>query len=223
MQHLIKLAVVDDSLFYRQALIKSLEKNKDLKIIIEALNGKDLINAIEHKKLEPDIILLDLEMPVMDGVKTTEYLSRHHPDIKILILTQHNDEGISQELIKKGANGFLFKKNGLEKIVDAIYSVAKYQYYFAGWNLQKIVTAKNNVRKRLYKNKVQFSKRELEIMELICQQYTNKEISDKLYISTRTVDGHRDKLLQKTNSYNSVGLAMYAMQNGLITKQLASK
>jgi two-component system response regulator DegU len=215
MKRLIKLAIVDDNVFFRKSLANLIGSCKDFEIIIEASDGKELIHALEKQK--PDVVLLDLEMPGMNGIKTTHYLSKHHPDIKNLILTMHNDEKLSHHLIEKGANGFLLKDADLNKLIDAIYTVSKHEYYFAGWDLQRIIAAKKIKKKRMLVKGTQFTGRELEVIDLICQQYTNKEISDRLFISMRTVDGHRDSILQKAQARNAVGLVMYAIRNGLIT------
>src|ERR1700752_3684015 len=112
----IKLALVDDNEFFRQGLTEIIHSVKDFKVVIEVSNGKELIKAIRKEK--PNVVLLDLKMPVMDGLKTTEYLSKNHSDIKILILTVSSDDSILHHLIEKGANGFLKKGSDMEKIAD---------------------------------------------------------------------------------------------------------
>jgi len=212
----IRLAIVDDDEFFRGALKGYIKQYPDLKVVIEAPNGKKLIDDIEKEEQELDVILMDLEMPVMDGTATTQYLSLNYPNIKILILTIHNDEGISNHLIKNGANGFLSKESEMDKVVDAIRIIYKYKYYFTDWDLKKIVATKKSKYKATLINRIKISKRELEVINLIFAGYTNKEISTKLFISSRTVEAHRDKVLQKTNSRNIAQFALYAMQHNLI-------
>lgn len=222
MRNSIKLAIVDDDNIYRSVLIAYLKTFKDIEIIIEASNGQELIDAMQKNK-EPDIILLDLEMPIMCGIKTTEYLFKEYPNAKILILSMHNNDELFNYLIGKGVNSFIQKDIGFSLIIEAIYAVQKTKYYFANVDLKKIIAARktNNI-KSISIDKVVFSKREIEVAELICQQYTNKEISEKLFISPRTVDGHRNNLLQKANAHNTVGLVIFALKKGLVSANLFS-
>jgi DNA-binding NarL/FixJ family response regulator len=214
LKSLIKLAIVDDDELYKQVLKSYIKQCDDINITIDAANGKELINLLPKKK--PELILLDLEMPVMNGIETLEYLAKQYPDIKVLIFTIHNDDGLFNYLIEKGANSFLPKDIGIPKIIEAIYAVNKVGYYFANIDLKKIIVAKKNINLNLLPSKISFSKRQIEIIQLICQQYTNKEISQKLFISQRTVDGHRTNLLQKAGVKNTVGLILFAIKNNLI-------
>jgi len=215
MNELIKLAIVDDDVVFRSVFSIFLRKIENVEVVLNFSNGKELITALASEKRKPDVILLDLQMPVMDGIETTEYLDKHYPDIKILILTVHNDEKISNYLIEKGANGFLKKDGDMNKIMKAINSVYECKYYFEDWDLKKIVNLNKIKNKVKSKSKIKFSKRELEIIKLLFQGYTNKEISTKLHISTRTVEVHRDKVLKKTNSRNIAHFATFAIQNEL--------
>jgi DNA-binding NarL/FixJ family response regulator len=217
MENTIKLAIVDDDNLFRSVLAALIKPHKGIEIIMSLINGQELINALPNQT--PDIVILDLEMPVMDGIKTTDFLCEKYPDIKILILTGHTNEELFNYLIRKGVNGFLPKKNNFAIIIEAIYSIEKNGYYFANLDLKKITAAKKIKKtKPISLNEVIFSTREIEVLQLICQQHTNKEISEKLFISARTVDGHRNKLLQKANVRNSVGLVVFAVKNNLINK-----
>lgn len=214
MDRKIKLAIVDDNEFFRQGLVEIINSVKNLKVVIEVSNGKELIQALKNHK--PNVVLLDLKMPVMDGIKTTEYLSKNCADVKILILTVSNDDVVLHDLIEKGANGFLKKGSDMENITDAIYTVMKHKYYFSGHDLKAIVAATQDSDRTSVLDKVNLTKRELEVLKLICRQFTNKEISDKLFISMRTVHGHRNKILRKTKAGNTVGLVTFAIKHGLI-------
>ena len=212
MNESIKLAIVDDSPFFRTGLIHLIQAHGNLKIIMECSNGKELITVLKEAKQMPDIILLDLEMPVMDGIKTAKYLSKHYPKIKILILTIHQDYRIIRHLLDK-VNGFLKKEKNIDKVLDAIHTIYQHDFYFAGLDFKKIITDN----KPVSASKVNFTKRELEVLRLICQQYTNKKISAKLFISIRTVHGHRENILKKTNTKNATGLVIYAVKHNLIS------
>ena len=215
MKKSIKLAVVDDQHLFRKGLISLIKEFEELDIVIEASNGIELVEELKTKTAE--IILLDLEMPEMDGIKTTEFLHRHYPDIKILILTMHNEEEIILHLIEKGAHGFLLKDHPIETLVDAIYAVIENGYYFNDHISRVMVKGLLKAQKiKPSFNEVRLSEREIEVVKLICKENTNKEIADQLFISVRTVDGHREKILQKTKARNTAGIVMYAIKHNLL-------
>jgi len=211
----IKLAVVDDQLLFRRGLISLIKEFEEFDIVIEAQNGKELVDAL--KKRKPHIVLLDLQMPVMDGIETTAYLNEKYPDIKVLILTMHDDDEFILHLIEKGANGFLLKNNSIEVVVDAIYSIMESGYYFNDRISKTMI--KGLVRSKKIKPVFQttnLSDREIEIITLICKELTNKEISERLCLSIRTVENHRDKILEKIGARNTVGIVMFALKNNLL-------
>lgn len=211
----IKLAVVDDQLLFRRGIISLIKEFEEIDVVVEAGNGKELIEAI--KKRKPHIVLLDLQMPVMDGIETTAYLSEKYPDIKILILTMHDDDEFILHLIEKGANGFLLKNNSIDIVIDAIYSIVENGYYFNDRISKTMI--KGLVRSKKIKpvfQSVSLSDREIEVIMLICKEYTNKEISERLCISIRTVENHRDKILEKTGARNTAGIVMFALKNNLL-------
>lgn len=218
MKETIELAVVDDSLVFRDIVTLHLEKEKDIKVILKASNGKELITALKAKKKKPDVILLDLLMPVMDGKETLEYVSQNYPHIKVLILTYYHEPGISHQLIEKGANGFVFKDTDLEKLPHIIRTVHKQHYYFVGWNMKEIIDLKSLGKEKQISSKIIFTPRELEILKFICSQYTNQEISKKIGISYKTVGTYRNRLLKKANSRNTTGLILYAIKHGIINQ-----
>jgi two-component system response regulator DegU len=216
MKKSIKLAVVDDQHLFRKGLISLIKEFDELDIVIEASNGDELIEKLKTSK-KPAVILLDLEMPGMDGIETTGYLQRKYPEIKILILTMHNEEEIILHLIEKGAHGFLLKDHPIETLVDAIYAVIDNGYYFND-HVSKVMV-KGLMRTQKIKpsfSEVRLTEREIDVIRLICKEYTNKEIAEKLFISVRTVDGHREKILQKTKAKNTVGIVMFAVKNNML-------
>jgi two-component system response regulator DegU len=148
MNKIIKLALVDDDAFFVEVLRGYIQPYKDVKIAIEASNGRQLINILEKKKQKLDVILLDLDMPDMDGMETIQYLTVNYPHIKILILTVHDDDAIFNYLIKNGANGFLSKESDMNKVIDAIRIVYKYKY-FTDWDLKKTVAPKKSKYKKI--------------------------------------------------------------------------
>lgn len=215
MKNTVRLAVVDDQQLFRKGLVSLIDEFEELSVSLEAANGKELLEGLKTHKA--DVVLLDLEMPVMDGIETTENLRQKFPDIKVLILTMHNEEQIILHLLEKGAHGFLLKDNPIETVVDAIYGVIENGYFFND-RISKIM-----VKGLVRNNKIipsfspaRLSEREIEVVRLICKEFTNKEIAEKLFISARTVDGHREKILEKTKAKNTAGIVMYAVKNNLL-------
>lgn len=208
----IKLGVVDDHTLFRKGLISLLEEYEELKVIMEASNGKELLETLKTK--QPDILLMDVEMPVMNGIEATEAVRKKFPDVKILTLTMHSEEEFVAHLMEKGANGFLLKDYGIENIVDAIYSVYETGYYFND-KVSKVMLEKL-VHGQLIKPQFKggpLTEREIEIIRLICREASTREISEKLCISIRTVEGHRENILKKTGARNTAGIVLFAVKN----------
>jgi Response regulator containing a CheY-like receiver domain and an HTH DNA-binding domain len=167
----------------------------------------------------PDVILLDLQMPEMNGLETTNYVKANFPDIKIILLTLHNNESYISLLMENGANSYLVKNENPEVLEKAIIAVVEKDYFFSDY-VSKALLNKNKKREPLnqgfqIQHKVKFSSRELEILKLICQQYTSPEIAKKLFITVRTVEGHRRNLLEKASVRNTAGLVIFAIKNDL--------
>jgi len=156
-------------------------------------------------------------MPVMDGIKTADYLHKHYPALKILILSMHDDEEFILHLINKGVRGFLLKDASTKTFIEAIYSVMDNEYYFNDRVNRIMLKGLINEKKIKPKfNTANLSDREQEIVQLICKEHTNKEISDMLALALRTVDNHRESILQKTGARNTAGIVMYAIKNHLL-------
>lgn len=215
MKKKIKLAIVDDTLLFRKGLISLINEFDKFEIIIEASSGKELIGMLQTKK--PDVLLLDIQMPDMNGILVSEYLQKHHPEIRILALSLYNDETIIQYLIKYGVRGFLLKDDDIITLVDAIGVVLETGYYFNNRVSKSMVQdLVSNKKINLTYKSAALSEREIEIVKLICKEQTNKEIAAQLFISYRTVDGHKDKILRKTKAKNVIGIVMYAVKNNLL-------
>lgn len=213
MKSRIKLAIGDDDDIYRKVFCSYIKAHKDIELIIEVANGKEMLDALQQSQ-KPDIILLDVEMPLMDGRETLDYLCEKHPDIKVLMLTVHNDDELFNYLMGKGATGFIPKEIGFALLIEAIYAVKAIGHYFANVDLKSILAAK----KFSIPNATcltSFTKREIEIIKLISQGKSNKEISDKLFISLRTVEGHKANMLKKAGVRNASELTAFAAKNNL--------
>jgi DNA-binding NarL/FixJ family response regulator len=216
-----RLAVVDDHYLFRQGLISLLDEFKEFEVMMEASNGKDLLDqmkeASQKKKPLPEIILLDIQMPVMDGIDTTVRLRKRYPKTKIIILTMHDETEMIVHLIEKGANGFLPKNEDIERVVDAIYSVMEIGYYFNDRVSKALVKGLVNTEKILPTFcSANLTEQDLSIMTLICKEFTNKEIAERLQLSPRTVDGYRVSIMKKIGAKNTAGIVMYAVKNNIV-------
>lgn len=209
------IAIVDDHILFRQGLLSLIKEFDELKVIFEASNGKELIEQLKLK--QPDVILLDLAMPLMDGAEATSIIKQRYPEIKIIILTIHNEDGLIIDLIERGANGFLCKDSDIEIVVDAIYNVIENEHYFND-RISKTLMQKLSSTKKIspfYKTS-RLTDKETEIIKLICKELTNKEIADLLCLSSRTIEVYRSKILEKTGVKNTAGIVLYAIKNKLL-------
>lgn len=204
----ITVAIVDDHQLFRSGLQFILESEPDIEVIIEASNGKQFLIYLDN--LKPDVVLMDINMPEMDGMEASRRALEKYPDLHILVLSMYSDIDYYNSMIEIGVKGFILKDIENKELGNAIRKIHNGGNYFS----QELLL-------RLIKNKpdgtqIELTKREKEVLELICQGFSNQEISDKLYISQRTVERHRSSLLFKTNSKNSISLVIYSIKNNLI-------
>jgi DNA-binding NarL/FixJ family response regulator len=212
----IKVAIADDHKIFRKGVILSLKVYHNINFILEAENGEELIKGIE--KEQPDIVLLDLKMPVKDGIETTKYLNKHYPQIRILILTMFEDERFVGHLMESGANGYLLKSTEPAEIKQAIIDVMNTGFYLNNF-VNRVLIKKNYAKQKFNPNlnsEIVISEREKEVLSLVCMEYTAQEIAQKMDISPRTVEAIKDRLMERFGVKNSVGLVFFAMKNGLI-------
>jgi len=215
MEKQITLALVDDHQLFRKGISALIDDFQHLKILFEACHGKDLMDKL--KKARPDVILMDIDMPVMDGFVATIEVKRKYPNIKIIVLTMHHEMEMIYNLIQSGANGFLNKNESVENVIEAINTVSENGFFLNNTILKAIGAANfkihSNNKPYIYQP---LSARETEVVKLICQQLTIKEIACKLNISPRTVDTYRENIFIKTNSKNIAGVVIYAIKNNII-------
>ncbi|TDX00904.1 response regulator transcription factor [Dinghuibacter silviterrae] len=220
MEGKIKLGIVEDQSLFREG-IKALLKNWDcFTVVFESPDGFSVIDRLKQSPVVPDVMLVDLSLPPQlkkeyTGLHVTLALLEHFPAIRILILSVHDDENFISELIKHGAHGYLVKDADPEEVYEAILSVYTKGSYVNARTLsalQNTMGRKAKTRKLL----VKLSRRELEILQLTCQQLTAEEIGKRLFISVKTVNGHRNNLLLKTGSKNVAGLVLFAVKNDLV-------
>ncbi len=212
MEDKLKIFIVDDHEFFRNGLKMVINRMKYAKVIGEASNGKEFLEAIS--KQEPDIVLIDIQMPQMNGIEATRLALEEFPDLKIVALTMFDDEEYIQSMIDAGAKGFLLKNITKEILDQALQAIQSGKNYYSpelfDFFTKKVVSEPRS------DEEVQFTRREKEVLQLICDGLNNKEIADKLFISERTVVGHKSNLLAKTNCKSSVGLLSYAIKNRLV-------
>jgi len=211
-----KVAIADDHLIFRKGVILSLKAYTNIQFIFEADNGQELIDGIE--KEQPDIVLLDLRMPVKDGIETTKYLNKHYPNIRILILTMFEDERFVGHLMESGANGYLLKSTEPAEIKQALSDVMKNGFYLNNF-VNRVLIKKNYAKQKFnpnLKSEIVISDKEKEVLSLVCMEFTAQEIAQKMDISPRTVEAIKDRLMERFGVKNSVGLVFFAMKNSLI-------
>ncbi len=212
----IKLAIADDHKIFRNGLKATLEDCADVDSVIEASNGKQLLGMLTDVK--PDVILMDIKMPEMDGIQTTTAIKQKYKDVKVLALSMFNEDKYIVDMMKAGASGYLLKNAEPEEIIEAISTVFYKDYYF---NEHLSITlikqlAGNNNSNNPSQSLADFNEREIEVLRLVCQECSNQEIADKICLSVRTVEGYRARLFEKTRSKNLVGLVIFAIKTGII-------
>jgi DNA-binding NarL/FixJ family response regulator len=210
----IKIALVDDEILFRKGIAFLLQREDNIEIIFEASNGEELLDSLEKCEIKPDIIVMDLKMPLLNGVEATKIIRKSHPDIKIIALTSYDSKSFIANMIQIGAVAYLIKNTTPKDLILTINEVAKKGFYYNEDVLKTIqdtiVSSKNS---KVNLETGFLSPREIEILQLICQQKTTTEIAEHLFLSPRTVEGHRNNLLLKTESRNIAGLVVYAIQN----------
>jgi DNA-binding NarL/FixJ family response regulator len=212
---MIKVLLADDHKIFRDGIRSILEKEKDIQVVEEASDGKEVLDKIT--KIDVDVILLDIDIGRPNGIEICEILKREHPGVRILILSMMGLHDFIIQALEKGATGFLLKNTGKDEVLTAIRTVAKGDSYFSREVSTILIEHLNKPRaakKRIAG--IPLSPREIEVLKLISQEYSNPEIAEKLFISIRTVDTHRRNLLEKLGVKNTAGLVKYAIQKGLI-------
>lgn len=209
----IKIILVDDHALFRNGLKILLNTIPKIEVIGEAGNGKQFLELLETQN--PDIVLIDINMPVMDGIEATQLATEKYSDLKIIALSMFGEEDYYYKMINAGVKGFLLKNSEINEVAEAIKQVMQGGSFFSQELLYNVI--KNfNPHKESEPDTTYLSKREVQVLEEICKGLSNQEIADTLFISKRTVDKHRANLLSKTNSKNTANLIMYAIKNKLI-------
>jgi DNA-binding NarL/FixJ family response regulator len=212
----IKVAIADDHKIFRKGVILSLRHYSNIKFVLEAENGQELLDNIETA--QPQVVLMDLRMPVKDGIETTKYISKHYPDIMVIVLTMHEDEKFVIHLMENGANGYLLKSTDPVEIKKAITDVVSKGYYLNNFVNRILIKKAHNRAKSIpsLNNEIDISPKEKEVLQYICFEHTSQEIGQKMGISPRTVESIKDRLMERFGLKNTAGLVFFAVKNNLI-------
>lgn len=220
----IRIVLADDHELIRSGLSKLLEGYKDLQIVGEAGDG---VEAVERaKQLKPDVLVIDLSMPKLSGIEATKIIRKECPDVGVLVLTMHQNEEYVYQIFKSGAGGYILKEAGKDELATAIRTVAKGEKYFStrvseimvdGY-LRRGVAREGRQALGADAGGIPLTRREREVLSMIAEGLNNQEISEKLFISPRTVDTHRTNIMQKLDIHDAANLVKYAIEHGFSSK-----
>lgn len=212
----ITIAITDDEALFRKGLGLVIEDMDGIDVIIEAGHGQELLDKLNHGTHLPDILLLDMKMPIMDGIATTKALQKKYPSIHVIILSTHFKKSFILNMIELGAASYLPKDTDPSELEKTIKEVDKNGFYY---NRKVMDYIRENITKPKTGNRqfnLSITTREIDVLELICNQNTTTEIAEQLFISPRTVEGHRKNMLAKLDCKNTAGLVVYALENNLV-------
>jgi len=214
MQQAIRLVIADDFPMFREGIQLLLGKETGIDIVAEASNGKELIEIVSEMK--PDVVITDIEMPVMNGIEATKEIKKANPSIGIIALTMFGEEHLIVDMLDGGASGYLLKSSKKEELLQAIEFVNEGGTYFCNATTMKLskMIAKSKTGDSI-NPQIRFSEKELEIIKLICEQHASKQIAAATNLTHRTVEKYRDNIMEKTGSTNVVGIVVYAIRNGI--------
>src|ERR1700760_1041861 len=217
------VALVDDHVLLRSGLASLISGFGEYEVLFEACNGKDLIRQLRQSR-RPDVVLLDINMPEMDGYETACWLKRNYPEIRVLALSMYDTDSAIVRMLKNGAKGYILKDIDPAELKLALESVIEKGFYYPDLVTGKLIHTISHIDEPEHRvhHLLTLNERELEFMKLVCTEWTYKEIADRMYLSPRTIDGYRDALFEKLNVRTRVGLAMFAVRNGIVDIDLLS-
>lgn len=211
MDNKIKVVLVDDHILLRNGLRGLIDSFNNCTVLFEANNGRDFINKLKAEQI-PDIVLMDINMPEMDGYETTLWVKNNHPEIKVLALSMYDNENAIIRMLRAGVKGYILKDCDPSELEYAINSIMTSGFYYTEnvtGKLVSIVSKKDS--------DDELNEREITFLKLVCSELTYKEIADKMYKGVRTIDGYRDALFEKLNVKTRIGLVLYAIKNGIVS------
>lgn len=215
---MLRIGIVDDHKLFRKSLSLLISTFEGVQVIIEAQNGKEFIEALEENSI--DLVLLDIQMPEMDGYETCKVLHRNYPDIKILIVSQLTTRESIHKIMDLGAHGYFTKNSDPDQLEFAIKSLNDKGFYFGmelGEVLREAILWEKKIARKTTESAVSLSKRELEIIIMASKEFSSAEIADALCINTRTVETHRKRIMEKTKAKNFIGVVLFALKHEYIS------
>lgn len=212
----IRIVLADDHSIFRDGLKLLLRNQQEVEVVGEANDGVELLQLV--RTLQPDIAVTDIKMPGMDGVEACRMIRRDSPNTQVIALSMFDDDHLVVDMLEAGAKGYLLKNTNRTEMLEACHAVCEGESFYAGATSKKLARLIANAELDTFKRHVlpSFSSRELEIIQMIAEQLTNKEIASRLNLSVRTVESHREKIQEKTDARNMVGVVIYAIRHGLI-------
>ncbi|MFA8434313.1 MAG: response regulator [Marinifilaceae bacterium] len=209
-----KTVIVDDHKLFRKGLRLILQDMNNIEVVAEASNGQEFLDLLN--RIKPDMVLMDINMPLINGIEATSEALKRYPELKIIALSMFGESEYYERMVEAGVKGFLLKNSDSSELENALQMVIQGQTYFSQELLLNIINQKNQPKSY---TAVPLSNRETEVLQFMCKGLTNAEIAESMFISQRTVDRHKANLLSKTNCKNSIGLVMYAVKHNLVKVQ----
>ncbi len=206
----ITVALADDHTMFRRGLISILKPYRHIEVLFDAANGQELINKIHAAEEKPDICIIDINMPEMNGYDTAKYIKRHFPKIKMLALSMYDDEDNIIRMLRYGANGYLLKDIEPDVLVDALKRIKEQGFYHSELITSDILNSLQDA------HTIMLSSAEVEFLKMACTEMTYKEMANTMGVSERTVDGYRDRLFGKLDVKSRIGLVIYAIRNNIV-------
>lgn len=207
----IKITIVDDHLLFSQSLSYLIGTFKEFAVIGNYNNGKEFINSFSAETEIPDMVLLDVNMPIMDGIETMKWIKTNHPDLKVIALSVNDDEETIMKMITNGAKGYLLKDTHPKTFKEALLEVFNKGFYYSEMVSGLLINKLGN-----NENKIILKEREVEFIKLACTEKTYKEIADGMCLSPKTIDGYRENLFQKLEIKTRIGLVLYAIKHKIV-------
>lgn len=209
----IRIIIADDHDIFRDGFKLLLKDQDELELVGEASNGRQLLEAIGTCR--PDVVITDINMPIIDGVEAAKHIKEKHPEVGIIALTNFNDDSLIVDMLEAGARGYLLKNTNKNELLTAARAVFAGESYYCTATSTKLTKMIAESKFNPYKShpRIRFTERELEIIRLICQEYTNKEIAAAIHLSVRTVESYRENIQEKTGAKNTVGIVVYAIRH----------
>jgi len=220
MRDIIKVILADDHRIFRKGLKSLLSEKKNIEVLAEADNGDEALEAV--KKYKPEIVVMDIAMPKMDGIEATRQVREQFPDTEVVILSMHAKKAYIDQVLKVGAKGYVLKDSDEENLLSAIDTVHNGGYYLDSPVADQVLSDyfRDKSKRELKKQSDPLSERERQVLRLLAEGHSNQEVADTLYISRKTVENHRANIVRKTGIQGQVGLAKYAARIGLIDLDL---